>query len=109
MVLVNEVLHMVGQYTRGIDVGVQALALELIDSVGPGDHYLMLDHTMQHFREVWYSELFDRNGFHHWSETGAKDLRMRVQERTLALMAQSTAPLDPDTEKALDELSRHWQ
>jgi trimethylamine--corrinoid protein Co-methyltransferase len=109
MVLVNEVLHMVGQYTRGIDVGEQALALDIIDSVGPGDHYLMLDHTMQHFREVWYSELFDRSGFHHWSETGAKDLRMRVQERTLALMAQPPASLDPDTEKALDELGRHWQ
>jgi trimethylamine--corrinoid protein Co-methyltransferase len=109
MVLVNEVLHMIGQYTRGLDVSEEALALDVIDAVGPGSHYLMLDHTMRHFREAWYSDLFDRNGFHHWSETGARDLRMRVQERTLALMAHPfAAALDPDTQKALDEMSSRW-
>lgn len=108
MVLVNEVLPVVGQYTRGIDVSEEALALDVIDSVGPGDHKLMLDRTMQHFREAWYSALFDRNGYHNWSESGAKDLRMRERERTLALMAHPLASVDQHAVKALDEMSKHW-
>jgi trimethylamine--corrinoid protein Co-methyltransferase len=108
MVLVNEVLHMIGQYTRGIDTSPEALALDIIDSVGPGDHYLMLDHTMKHFRDAWYSALFDRNGYHNWSENGAKDLTLRVRERTLDLMAHPHAPLDEDRVKALEDMSRHW-
>ena len=109
MVLVNEVLHMVGQYMQGLDVSEAALALDVIDEVGPGDNYLMLEHTMQHFREVWYSQLFDRSGYDNWLETGARDLGSRVRERTLALMAQQpAAPVDDRIMQAIDEMSRHW-
>ena len=109
MVLVNEVLHMVGQYMQGLDVSDMALALDVIDEVGPGDNYLMLEHTMQHFREVWYSQLFDRSGYNNWLENGARDLGARVRERTLALMAQQpAAPVDDGMMRTLDEMSRHW-
>lgn len=109
MVLVNEILHMVGQYARGLDVSEQALALDIIDSVGPGGHYLTQEHTMMHFRDAWYSELFDRRGFNTWSQNGAKDLTTRVRERTLDLMAAPPpASLDEEKVRALDEISKHW-
>ena len=108
MVLVNEVLHMVGQYMRGLDVSDEALALDIIDSVGPGNHYLMLEHTMKHFREAWYSQLFDRNRYDNWLGNGAKDLRTRVRERTLALMAHQPEPLDEEKAKELNRMSKHW-
>lgn len=109
MVLVNEVLHMIGQYTRGLDVSQDALALDIIDSVGPGEHYLLLDHTMEHFREVWYSQLFDRRGYGKWAENGAKDLGASVKERTLSLMSDQCEPIDREMADALDEMSRHWK
>jgi len=109
MVLVNEILHMIGHYMRGLDVSEEALALDVIDAVGPGGHYLMLDHTMQHFREVWYSQLFDRNSFNQWLENGARDLGARVQERTSALMDHQPASLETDTLEALEEMPRRWE
>lgn len=109
MVLVNEVLHMVGQYMQGLDFSEQGMALDIIDQVGPGSHYLMLEHTMNHFREAWYSDLFDRNGYNNWSEKGAKDLETRIRERTLDLMAHPSTPLDEEMVQALDEMSRHWE
>ena len=109
MVLVNEILHMIGHYMRGLDVSEEALALDVIDAVGPGGHYLMLDHTMQHFREVWYSQLFDRNSFNQWLENGARDLGARVQERTSALMDHQPASLEADTLEALEEMPRRWE
>jgi trimethylamine--corrinoid protein Co-methyltransferase len=108
MVLVNEILHMVGQYMRGLDVSDEALALDIIDSVGPGNHYLMMEHTRKHFHEAWYSQLFDRNRYDTWSENGSKDLRIRVRERTLALMAHQPEPLEKEKAKELDKMSRHW-
>jgi trimethylamine--corrinoid protein Co-methyltransferase len=108
MVLVNEILHAIGHYLRGIDVSEEALALDIIDAVGPGGHYLMLEHTMQHFREVWYSQLFDRNGYNHWLENGAQDLGARIRARTMALMDHQPAPLDKAALRTLDEMRRHW-
>jgi trimethylamine---corrinoid protein Co-methyltransferase len=109
MVLVNEVLHMVGRYARGLDVSEEALALDIIDSVGPGGHYLTQDHTMMHFRDAWYSQLFDRNSFNTWSENGEKDLTQRVRERTLDLMdAPPPSSLEAEKVRALDEISKHW-
>jgi trimethylamine--corrinoid protein Co-methyltransferase len=108
MVLVNEVLHMVGQYMRGVEVSDETLALDIIDSVGPGSHYLMLEHTMTHFRDAWYSRLFDRTGYHRWRENGGKDLGERVREQTLALMGHTPAPPSPEAERELDARSRHW-
>jgi trimethylamine--corrinoid protein Co-methyltransferase len=109
MVLVNEILHMIGHYMGGLDVSEEALALDIIDEVGPGGHYLMLEHTMQHFREVWYSQMFDRNSYNHWLEKGAKDLSGRVRERTIALMDHQPAPLDGVTLNTLEDMSRHWE
>lgn len=108
MVLVNEVLHMVGQYMRGLDVSDEALVLDIIDRVGPGEHYLTLPHTMAHFRDVWYSQLFDRNGHSNWSGKGATDLQTRVRERTLALMAHEPEPIDKKIAQELDRLAKHW-
>lgn len=109
MVLVNEILHMVGQYASGFDVSEECLALDIIDKVGPGGHYLMQEHTMKHFRDVWYSALFDRNGYNNWFEKGAKDLGARVRERTLELMLHQPTPLDNSIIKELDRMSKHWR
>jgi trimethylamine--corrinoid protein Co-methyltransferase len=64
---------------------------------------------MQHFREVWYSQMFDRNSYNHWLEKGAKDLSGRVRERTIALMDHQPAPLDGVTLNTLEDMSRHWE
>lgn len=109
MVLVNEVLHMIGQYTRGLDVSREALALDIIDSVGPGGHYLLLDHTMEHFREVWYSQLFDRRGYGKWSENGARDLGANVKARTLSLMSDPCEPLNREIADELHDMSKYWK
>lgn len=101
-------MHVIAQYTRGIDAEEEALALDVVDSVGPGAHYLVLDHTMKDFRKAWHSQLFDRNGYSRWSENGAKDLQTRVREHTLSLMTRQSDPLNAEAAKKLDEMCRHW-
>ena len=56
MVLVNEILYMVNQFMGGVPVNDETLALDMMDRVGPGGHYLDEDHTLRHYKEMWYSD-----------------------------------------------------
>ena len=108
MVLVNEILDMVRQYMQGIAVSEEALAVDLIHRVGPGGHYLQEEHTLAHFRDVWYSRLFDRSIHARWLEGGAKRFEERLREQTQKAMAHEPAPLPPEVTKELDRMAQHW-
>jgi trimethylamine--corrinoid protein Co-methyltransferase len=109
IVLVNEVLHLVNQFTRGVPVNDETLAVDLIDSVGPGGHYLNEGHTLRHFREVWYSRLFDRSIYAQWLEQGAKEFDERLREQTQKAMEHEPTPLPEAVQKELAEMERNWK
>ena len=108
MVLVNEILHNVNQYMRGLPVTQETLAIDLIDRVGPGAHYLQEEHTMEHFREVRYSKLFERSVYDQWKEMGAKRFEERLRDLTREAMDHQPAALAPDVIKELDRMQAHW-
>lgn len=109
MVLVNEVLHMVNQYMRGMPVDEDALAVDLIDTIGPGGNYLMEEHTMEHYKEVWYSKLFDRTIYASWVEQGGKRFDERLRELTQKTMEHEPRPLPSDVVEELNEMERGWE
>ena len=109
MVLVNEILHNVNQYMKGLPVTEETLAIDLIDQVGPGGHYLQEDHTMKHFREVRYSKLFDRTVYDQWKEKGGKRFEERLRGLTQEAMAHQPAPLSEDVIQELDRMQAHWK
>ena len=108
LVLNNEVLDMVNHYMRGIPVNSEALAVDLIDRVGPGGHYLEQEHTRRHFRNVWYSELFDRANYDEWFNRGARRFKERLREQTLKLMDLNSQPLPKKIVKEMNRMERHW-
>jgi trimethylamine--corrinoid protein Co-methyltransferase len=109
LVLVNEVLHMVNRYLLGVPISEETLALDLINSVGPGKHYLQTEHTLKHCREVWYSGLFDRTLYSTWLGRGGKRFADRLRERTLEVMKHQPTPLRSEIIKELDRMAKHWQ
>lgn len=109
MVLVNEILDNVNQYMQGISVSKDSLAIDLIDQVGPGGHYLQQQHTLEHFRDIKYSELFDRSIFAAWKEAGAHKFEDRLRGMTEQAMAHQPEPLDPSVIKELDRMQMHWK
>jgi trimethylamine--corrinoid protein Co-methyltransferase len=109
MVLVNEILHNVNQFMNGLPVTDETLAVDLIDRVGPGGHYLQEDHTMKHFREVRYSKLFERTVYDQWREAGAKRFEERLRELTRETMDHKPAPLASEVIKELDRMQAHWK
>jgi len=108
LVLVDEILSMVNQYMRGILVNDETLALDLIDRVGPGGHYLEEEHTMRHFRDIWYSDLFDRTNYDTWLKQGSIPFTERLREKTRKLMDINTEPLPTEIIKEMDRMAKHW-
>lgn len=109
MVLVNEVLCMVHQFMQGIEVSPDTVAVDLINKIGPGGNYLQEKHTVENFKTVWYSELFDRSIYDTWQTQGAKHFEERLREKTLAAMAHQPPPLEPAVVKELDKMQAHWR
>jgi trimethylamine--corrinoid protein Co-methyltransferase len=109
MVLVHEVLDMVNQYASGLAVDDESLAVELIDRIGPGGHYLQEDHTLRHFRSVWYSKVFDRSIYAQWLDHGGKVYAERLREETQKAMSHRPCPLVPEITKELAEMEKRWR
>lgn len=108
MVLVNEILYMVRQYMSGIPIDEQTLGLDIIERVGPGGHFLHEDHTFEHFRDVWYSDLFDRSIHDVWLAGGSKHFEERLREKTLTLMEHQPAALPEALVAEFDRMQKHW-
>jgi trimethylamine--corrinoid protein Co-methyltransferase len=81
LVMSNELLGMVKRFKQGIEVNEATMAVDLIDQVGIGGHYIQEKHTLDFFRsETWQPRLLDRSVIDEWETEGCKDLAQRVKE-----------------------------
>ncbi len=108
-VLINEVLGMVKRYEQGIILNDDTLALDVLNTVGPGGHFLDDEHTLHHFRDIWYPQLFERMDYDRWLEKGAKHFEERLREETQKAMVVIPAPLPSAVLRELDQLTKHWK
>jgi trimethylamine--corrinoid protein Co-methyltransferase len=53
----DEIYHTHRILTRGLDTSPEGIALEVIEGVGPGGHFLSQKHTRSHMREIWIPDL----------------------------------------------------
>lgn len=106
LVMGNEVIGMAKRFIRGIEVTRETLARDVIAQVGPGGHYLMEDHTYDHFRDqLWAPSLLARQNYDDWQQAGAKDMSQRLREKVAALVESHAVPPLPDkTAAALERL-----
>jgi len=74
IVLCDEIIGFVRRLMGGIELGPETLALETIDEVGPGGDYLTTEHTLRHYKECWYPQLFDRLSHPAWVEAGSPSI-----------------------------------
>ena len=58
-----------------------ALALDVIDQLGPTGSYLEHEHTIRHYREPFYSKLADKSPFAVWQKKGATTMEARAAKQ----------------------------
>jgi trimethylamine--corrinoid protein Co-methyltransferase len=106
LVMSDEVIGMAKHILRGITVNPVTLAVDIIEKVGPGGHYLTQEHTRQHFRtETWLPSLMDRQMRRAWESDGSKTMADRVRARVLDILEHhEPMPIPPEIEARLKEI-----
>jgi len=101
----HEIIRYVESTMRSLDLSDEALALDLINELGPGGNFIDSEHTAARFREeLWLPELLDRQFFQAWLEGGAKSAEERCVQATRHL--RSTHHPEPIAEDLDRELRR---
>jgi trimethylamine--corrinoid protein Co-methyltransferase len=102
----DEAIGYARRITRGIEVNEDTLAVDVIHTVGPNNHYLREPHTRRYFKsEFWYPKLHDRRNFEEWEMMGRTTMKDRTVERVRDILATHEAsPIKPETEKVIEEV-----
>jgi len=106
LVMDDEICRAVLKSVQGIEVNDETLAVDVIDKVGPGGHFLAEKHTLNHFKEsLFFSELTDRHSYDAWKKTGGKSMVKRARERAEEILKEHwPTPLDKDVQKEISEI-----
>jgi trimethylamine--corrinoid protein Co-methyltransferase len=95
LVMCDEIMAMVKQIGKGIEVTDESLALDLLKEIGPGGEFLSHDHTFDHFRDWFQPTVIDRSNWETWTNAGGKTYQDRlVPEVDRLLEAHQPEPLD---------------
>jgi trimethylamine--corrinoid protein Co-methyltransferase len=98
-----EMLQMMAEYLRPIEVNDDELAVDAIAEVGPGGHHFGTGHTLERYEHAFYAPLLaNRQNFESWQEAGSIDIATRANSVWKQMLNEyEQPPLDPATEEEL--------
>jgi trimethylamine--corrinoid protein Co-methyltransferase len=97
LVMADEMINIIKRILKGVTVSQEHLALDLLDSVGPGGNFLANSHTVKHFRdELYISKLFDRKSHAAWLAEGGKTFKDKCNDRLRGLLERHAPEELPD-------------
>ncbi len=90
-------------FAQGVDFSDNGQALDALNEVGPGAHFLGCNHTQNNFESAFYrSDIADNNSFEQWESDGALDAAQRANRKMKNMLAEYQAPpMDPAVDEAL--------
>jgi trimethylamine---corrinoid protein Co-methyltransferase len=103
MMMDCEIFSIICKTMQGIVVDDETLALDTIESVGPGGNFLSRKHTLKHMRELFLPQFMDRRPFNEWEakKDDARDWSLAKARKTL-----ETHQPDPLDEKIRIEMAK---
>ena len=96
-------LGMMHVLAKGIEVDDETLAMDALQEVGPGGHFLGAAHTQRSFESAFYrSSIADNNSYEQWLADGELDASRRANGKWKEMLRSYTGPeLDPAFDDAL--------
>ncbi|MCP4690845.1 MAG: trimethylamine methyltransferase, partial [Desulfobacterales bacterium] len=79
LVMCDEIIGMITQIGKGVEVTDESLALDVLQEVGPAGEFLTHPHTFDHFRDWFQPTIIDRSPFEIWLENGGKNYNERLE------------------------------
>jgi trimethylamine--corrinoid protein Co-methyltransferase len=88
-----ELIAMIRHLSQPFEISAETLALETIQAVGPGGHFLEAAHTIRHYRQAHFlPQLSIRQPYEQWEQAGRQDTRQRAKARCQALLESYVQP-----------------
>lgn len=103
LIIDAEMLQMMAEFMRPIEVNDDELALDAIAEVSPGGHHFGTQHTLARYETAFYSPMLaNRQNFEAWQESGSIDSVTRANAIWKQLLREYEQPmLDPAVDEAL--------
>lgn len=105
-VIDDEIVGMCCKVLQGINVDEEHLALEVINTVGPGGNFMTSPHTLAHLRDEYFTGngITDRKSRSKWEKDGAQDTWVRARAIVKKMLsAEKRSYIAPDVDKAIRE------
>ena len=104
-VMSDEIIGSVRRILGGVEVSEETMAVDVIDSVGPGGHFLNEEHTLRHFGENWYPALLNRTSHTTWQEKGGLTYGELANRRVRKILeSHRPEPLPDDVRAAVSAI-----
>lgn len=102
-ILDHDICGKIGRFFDGIDMSVNAQAMEAIATTGPGQHFLGSEHTQANFMSALFRPWTpDDNSYEQWHADGDKDAATRANAIWKDQLSTYQDPgLDPEIDAAL--------
>jgi trimethylamine--corrinoid protein Co-methyltransferase len=109
LAICDDVVGWINAFLNGVDVSDETLALDVIKATGHEGDYLATEHTLKHYRDEWYPQLFERDTFTAWTDKGGKTLAQRAAERVDRILKQhQPEPLSEDVSQRFQEIVERY-
>ena len=104
MVFGNDIMDYALRFIQGFEVNDEALAVDIINKVGPGGNFLGEKHTLEHFRERWIPR-FTVDSFEEWQRKGSKSIAQVAKEKTEEILAtHKPKPIPEDVDREISRI-----
>jgi len=105
IVMADEIIDEIKSILKGIEVNEETSALDVIDKIGPGGHFLEEEHTLKHFKEIWYPKLINRDTYENWVRDGSKSLGEVLNEKVKWILGNhKPEPLSEEVKGKIKEI-----
>ncbi|SMC23053.1 trimethylamine---corrinoid protein Co-methyltransferase [Desulfacinum hydrothermale DSM 13146] len=96
-VIDDEIIGMACRVLDGIPLDAERLALEVIESVGPGGNFMTSPHTLAHLHDEYYegNGISDRKSRSKWEKEGASGTWGRARRMVERLLSEDESPYIP--------------
>ncbi len=105
--LCDEIVGWIRHMHKPIALDEEALAVAVIDAVGPDGNYMDHDHTFAHYKERYYPDLFERDHFANWQSKGGLSFGERAARKATRLIEEHRSePLPTEIAAAVNAVVR---
>ena len=104
-VLDCDLIQMVKEFLKPVEITEDTLAIEAIKDVGPGGHFFGTAHTLARFTDAFYAPMIsDWRNYQQWSAAGSPDAYKRANQLYKQALSEYQPPVfDQACKEALDD------